>query len=122
MQLTPSLHHQDIGFLDVPVEDVPLVELLDCGHELSEDQLYDVFGHGRVPPLTRNVLAEVTHGKIFGDNVEIIIILEIVQKDEHVRDLTTAYLLHDLDLSVGLHRITKDILGEGIVDGFYDDL
>ena len=80
---------------------VPPVELFDRYYELSEDVLDDGLWHGRLLKVHRDISMEVTGGDEISDYVEIEAVFEAVLELEHVGDLTTAGLLHNLNLCIG---------------------
>ena len=69
-----------------------------------------------------DVVVEVPFWEKFCDNVEILFIFEIVQQWKHIGDLTSANLLHDLDLFVGALLLFQHLLDLELIDRFYDDL
>lgn len=63
MELVTFRDDEDIGILNVPVEDFSLVQVFDCSDELSKNHSGDVFGEGREPPLLHYVVLEVAFGQ-----------------------------------------------------------
>jgi hypothetical protein len=102
---------EDIGWLQITVNDAIIVEVLDALHDLLQEVNGFILTE---PPLLLEVVVEIIVAEL-GNDVHVVIGLEDIVEVDNV---LMTHLLHDLDL--GVEVLEVEVTGEdALIDNFH---